>query len=1201
MEEYRTISKNNPQFPPYLNFQTLRELGLKHLQELSGKIWTDYNLHDPGVTILEVLCYAITDLGYRNNLDIEDLLALKPGDKDSRENNFFTADQVLTCNPLTELDWHQRLIDIEGVRNAWLEKIALETYEPAMAINWDESRLQYYDRRSGENENQNRFYPRGLYRVWLDLEPTYRQDPCGQPYQSRSEVLEAVNQVLFSYRNLCEDFQEVMVLEAEEIGLCCDIELTRDADPEDVLVGIYVQVQKFLRPPVQFYTLKQLLDKGKNPGEIFAGRPVAIPSNDKSFPNWPVDPLNGKPVPYSHGFIDPEELSALMPPPVLHTSDLYQEILKVPGVAAVRKLRISSYINGLQQSEWESWCLRLCDSYYPTLGIDRAQVRLYKGELPLGVDGEEVKRRYFEQQEISLKVARDAYELDLPVPLGQYYETLADHYSIQHDFPLTYGIGEEGLPDNVSALRKAQAKQLKGYLVFFDQLLANYLSQLAHVRDLFSWESDNEEIVRSPEQQHTYFTQSFAFPGRGDILKDVQYLDVIAEDGETYRERRNRFLDHLLARFAESFAEYALLNYQVQQNGQDKATIETNLIEDKARFLQDYPTLARDRFRAFNYAQTPTWDTDNVSGFQQRIARLLGLNNVQRRYLSHYHLDYSHNIWSWWLRHTPDAQLLLASHTLYSTEAAAQTALEACLSRALEPTCYKHFTYRYSYHFGWDVVDAQGERVVRCDRFFPSQSERLAALEPLLASVSERLSTLPEQEVMTGATEEVLLTVSSEDFIIILGPDSEQRFSFRLMLPPVSPEQTDVISFTGIESYRSSTDANTVAVASLDQIRDRQNYRPSLLRSSDVGGDQPDTNRLFVYYGYAITDAKGNLLAQSPVRYPTEADCEAGIKRLQSLIQASESIEGSLVKHELAYAGRLENASGQTLLQGTQHFFTKKPKDWQQKVWQHSNALMELAQDRNNFQLIDSDDGSYGWELTTEGKDEILAVHHYASSAERDAALASLQTYIQDTYLKAEGFYVLEHILLRPRTIPQGNSLVPIAWLLLREVNTMAGVLFFRKSLILDRLLPICVSPEDVATLIGKPTHLIWQDPYSFWISIILPYWPTRFRKLQFRRFVERTLRLEAPAHVALRIAWLGPGQMRAFEDAYHAWLGQLALATQGTAYELTWSLNRLLDILSNLESVYPSGNLFAPEPSTTTNNPIILNQTMLGSTQSMP
>ena len=67
MPDYLSISKQKPAFPQYLNFQVLRDIGIKRLQALSSDLWTDYNLHDPGVTILEVLCYAITDLGYRNN------------------------------------------------------------------------------------------------------------------------------------------------------------------------------------------------------------------------------------------------------------------------------------------------------------------------------------------------------------------------------------------------------------------------------------------------------------------------------------------------------------------------------------------------------------------------------------------------------------------------------------------------------------------------------------------------------------------------------------------------------------------------------------------------------------------------------------------------------------------------------------------------------------------------------------------------------------------------------------------------------------------------------------------------------------------------------------------------------------------------------------------------------------------------------
>ena len=36
-------------------------------QKFSGEKWTDYNYHDPGITLLEQICYAITDLGYKSN------------------------------------------------------------------------------------------------------------------------------------------------------------------------------------------------------------------------------------------------------------------------------------------------------------------------------------------------------------------------------------------------------------------------------------------------------------------------------------------------------------------------------------------------------------------------------------------------------------------------------------------------------------------------------------------------------------------------------------------------------------------------------------------------------------------------------------------------------------------------------------------------------------------------------------------------------------------------------------------------------------------------------------------------------------------------------------------------------------------------------------------------------------------------------
>ena len=55
--------KISRQKPPEksLDYEFLRGGGLKHIEELSSRIWTDYNVHDPGITTLELLCYVITD------------------------------------------------------------------------------------------------------------------------------------------------------------------------------------------------------------------------------------------------------------------------------------------------------------------------------------------------------------------------------------------------------------------------------------------------------------------------------------------------------------------------------------------------------------------------------------------------------------------------------------------------------------------------------------------------------------------------------------------------------------------------------------------------------------------------------------------------------------------------------------------------------------------------------------------------------------------------------------------------------------------------------------------------------------------------------------------------------------------------------------------------------------------------------------
>jgi hypothetical protein len=1441
MLEYLSISKRNPEFPAYLNFQTLREIGIKHLQALSGQLWTDYNLHDPGVTMLEVLCYAVTDLGYRNSFDIQDLLALNPADPQQQENNFFTPDQILSCNPVTHLDLRKRLIDIPGVRNAWLEKLENPTsYEPAIYVDYAKSKLQFDPPAGQPSANTSagqptattpRLHPRGLYAVYIDLDLAYRKNACGELYRPWSDVLDRVKAVLCDYRNLCEDTHAIFVLGEEEIALCSDIELEAGADAEDVLVAIYVRIQAFLSPRLRFYTLQELLAKGKSTADIFAGRPAVLHD----------DPYK------SHGFIDTAELEALTPPAVIYSSDLYQEILKVPGVAAVRRLSLINYLNGLSQAQ-HPWHLHLTKGYRPELTVEFSQIKFFTGVFPIAINTGEVKRRYYEQQAAYIKAVAADSDLDLAVPRGSYY-TLADHYSIHHDFPLTYGISADGLPDTASPLRKAQARQLKGYLVFFDQLLANYLAQLAQVRDLFSWEIDADKgasqasVTQTANRQQTYFTQGLSFPGSHDILgKGQEYLQAIQEDSETYRDRRSRFLDHLLGRFAESFADYAMLNYRMFQAHRDKAEHETTLIHNKAHFLQEYPTLSRDRFRAFNYGDDKAvWNTRNVCGFKQRVARLLGMEDVQRRDFCHYQVDREAGQFIFIVGCGIAGQSFTSEQT-YGDRQTAETALDQFLLFALHADFYQRFSFRYFYHYGWEVeVSDAGEIVIAREASeFLSQSDRLAWLDFLIQALSW-VAALPELNRVEGQGEEALgapAAIALDQIITLVPLPSENLYTFQLAIPAHASPTGAVIQFQGVQRYFSPDSAQKAAIALLKQIANRQNYRPILWhrdRSAERETPTPSDETRFTHYGYGVIDHQGHVLATSPDRLPqadrdinlhrwfshlqlnhtafqftvepddqgycfalkpqtgepallqsckseatavlawqAAATCAENLRNRNRYVSAVSDAAGNLYDLGIAdasgevlaiaptaadasatfqqlntldpflrieaaaatttttagYGFRLVDRGGVTLLQSLQGFETEelardhfyqtvlgvlfepgaieptatqegfgfrvlsRPGDrrsqaassprlygseaerdgaiehlflwvrtarltveviptpesteleripfwliyilrWalvtktahliadaltppystyigrvydqnrqillQEKqrhgtaeaAWVQGDVLMELAgmkvefppigePDSKHFRLIDPEGvdrgdqahpqrplpAPYGWELTNRRQDEILATQYYTSAAARQQGIEKLQQRIND-----EGFHVLEHILLRPQTTA-------------------------------DHFLPICVNPDDAISQTGEPLRLAGQDPYSFWISVILPYWPERFLNIDFRRFVEQTLRLEAPAHVALKIAWLDVRQMREFEVAYHDWLAQLAVEScRGQACDRSGALNRLLAIIPQLRSVYPQGILYdsqtraqtRTQARTAQTQPIILNQTALG------
>ena len=586
MVESPSIS-NAPLSHPGMDYARLREEGIKAIAALAGNKWTDYNAHDPGITILEALCYAITDLSYRLDFEMADLLAY-PAEQSDGLPQFLTAREILTVNPLTIEDYRKVLIDIDGVKNAWLEIVDIP--QPELYYDAEKASLSFSSVNLAEPVNL-----RGLYRVLIEPDRAYWDEEPDRDYRDKElKLIEAATERLQQQRNLCEDFAEIRVLPIEEITVRAEIEIGDRLDPNQLMAELYTALEREISPALEFLNLSELIDRGVPVEDIFVGPKL------------------------EHGFIDDKQLEKFQRRDELHTSDLIHIILDLAGVKTVRNITLSSD----RSPQPEAWALDLDLQLTPSLksieeAIQSGDIKFYKGQISCSLDLAKIQKIQ-EAAKIALSSkSNSSPPQDIPVPRGNYRE-LADYVSIQNEFPLTYGIGDFGLPASASVARKAQAKQLQAYLTVFDQLLANHFAQLDRVRELFSL---------SNRQIQTYFTQSIKhFPGAENILKEsyATYLDRSSVEAESALNRKNRLLDRLLAQYGEAFTDRSLL---YPDSDSSKAIAYEKNVNCKVDFAQDYRQISSGRDRAFNYTLDPdrTDDFHNVSGLKRRIARLLGI------------------------------------------------------------------------------------------------------------------------------------------------------------------------------------------------------------------------------------------------------------------------------------------------------------------------------------------------------------------------------------------------------------------------------------------------------------------------------------------------------------------------------------------------------------------------------------------------
>jgi hypothetical protein len=1160
MSEAVSLIKDNPLLPAE-DYAAMRRQGFKAIEKLGSKIWTDYNNSDPGITILEAVAYAITDLAYRTGFEVKDLLTPENLTDDTWKQVFYTARQILHNSALTITDYRKMMVDIKGVRNAWIEpsreyevpmwinynyfekrkdtdcgcednalktcfgKTMLDEVTPADAaafkttkqtetrekiakliiekgqvekaiaeiktqlenetdpfaimelkasLKTKEMRLSKMDGKLAGLQNDLNtirdmpaFVPskiielEGLYNVMVEYEEDVLEE------DRREEVRQQVVQKLSKHRNLCEDFLTVNAVEYIDFGLGASIALEEYADSDVVLAEIFFIIYKYFTPSIPFNTINQMLAKGYDIDEIFEGPALR------------------------HGFIENSAIENTDLFRDIRLSDIISEVMDIKGVKAITKLHLpftdfTDPANANQHfNDWvkflqnERKVARIVPAMSQVIFCKQRDLVTYNTGSSTDRQPGRMLKLFKDLKTAERKYKLEDIPLDLPLPIGENM-TLEDYYPVTHSLPMCYGVSERaGLPGDANEKRKVQALQLRGYMLFFEQLILNHQVQLNHLRDIYTMDdSVSKTYYTKPlaefSGEHEMHSQKklldgllIDFGNHGSVhfekvLKDFAHvLQHIVEPPALFHERRNRFLNHFLARFSEDMSEYeAICRWLVP----DK--VDQRLVKDKTAILKngEYYKISTNRGKGYDYTRPEFWNTTNVSGLERRAGRLLGFSNVQR-------------------------------HTLAPTFIFAEAVMELNAKKLPEQKKNKK---------------NQPLSVIKI-------TDPDNAADILLTSV----------EVTDGCCVELLMSE------IIAHADDRRNFKFHDQLNQRARKTAGPIGDFWFELW-DGYDMGTAVLLGKSNHFERREMRDKAWKELQAAIKRINDNEGMHLIEHTLLRPKlDEVLDEANVKIPVSFlnvcldKCDIGI----GLGEGTE---------EPAYRKKISRLPAEKC-------YDKMP--WVLQYMRYNKSTEKYDQSLLFQQTFPS------------GADPVLLkFRQYTAMAQR---VRDLQEYgserINYTIVSNEA---TEAGKLKYSFIIKGD-----------EGEVLAQSLFAFNKRTPGKPVPADDIEDEIAALMEwLGNEMDWycnanpcdnnEDAYSFRATVVLPCWPKRLRDGTFRNLVEKTIHAQAPAHVALNIVWLGIPEMIRFEKAYCDWLEEMSL-TEMPAYD---KVNPLVEVINTLK-----------------------------------
>ena len=432
-----TIQQNQV-LPPGQDYALLRAEGLAHLQRLSGETWTDYNLHDPGITLLEALCYTLTDLSSRASQPIPELLA--PAATEAAGTTFVPAHRAFANHPVTCQDYQKLVLDrfYQQVKNVWVSPLRPAEGQPAAS---------------------------GHYQVALELSA-----PTQRTAQEQEALCTAVGAVLNQHRNLGEQFERPTLLQPRRVTVGGSLDLLPGQQPEHVLANVLIALAQALAPYPVSDSLAKLRAQGLATEDIFAG-PVMQHRLllESSFPGRRQ---------------------------YLGLSDLLQQVQQVAGIRHLGAFQL--YYTDTKGQAAETSHLAVADHEIPQLDVPATLQHLVVSQLgvPVLVNHTFVQQRFERWLHTAAlnpggPTAQRPDRLRFADQPGTYLG-LGRYDSVQNLLPALYGVCEDGPPPvavnegDIGLAQQAAIMQLKGYLLHFEQVMADFCAQLETVGQFFS-------------------------------------------------------------------------------------------------------------------------------------------------------------------------------------------------------------------------------------------------------------------------------------------------------------------------------------------------------------------------------------------------------------------------------------------------------------------------------------------------------------------------------------------------------------------------------------------------------------------------------------------------------------------------------------------------------------------------------------------